>query len=68
MDVDEICRKLRETAREYGQEALKGAIVLCPYGTNGGQVGGHKCIDVPTLDTERLAYVSWEVARFFEEA
>jgi|WetSurMetagenome_2_1015567.scaffolds.fasta_scaffold45402_2 hypothetical protein len=65
--VEEVCRKLRLTVAEYGQKKIDGAILV---GSNydGDQISGLKYINCPTLFGCRMGNVSFEVARFFEDA
>lgn len=62
---EDICRKLRLTAAEFGQKSLTGARVLSCYDYD--SVGRHEHITIPTLSIITLANVSFKVARFFED-
>ncbi|MFZ3049091.1 MAG: hypothetical protein WA151_24515 [Desulfatirhabdiaceae bacterium] len=63
---EDICRRLRETSREFGRLALNGAIIIGPYDLGDG-VGGHGYIQAPTLGGIKLAKVIFKVARYFED-
>jgi len=63
---EEICRKLRETAREFGQEAVTPATIIGAIGLE-SPVYGHQYVQCPTVFQLTLGNVSWKVARFFEE-
>jgi len=68
IDIEEkICKMLRNTVREFGQRKVTGAIIIGPWDL-GDCVGGHRYIMAPTIGTATLAYVSWEICRFFEDA
>lgn len=67
--VEEICRKLRATASEFGQDALNNAVVIdgdSEYDCD--TIGGHKFIYAPTISNPILAKCGFKVARFFEDA
>lgn len=65
IEKETICHKLRETAKEFGQESLNSAVIVGPdIGYN--EVGGHEYITIPTLGSYKLGKISFKVARFFE--
>ena len=65
---EDICRKLRETSRECGRDALEsGAVIIGPEWTETDQVGGVKYLNAPTIAQVTLAGTDWETTRFFEE-
>ena len=66
---EEICRKLRIAAQDFGQEALNMDTV-CVVGADYSieSVGGHKYIYAPTISVETLTGCSFKVARCFEDA
>ena len=64
---EEICRKLRETAKECGQNKVNDAVIVGGYNLV-SPVGGHQYIMCPTLGSFKLANVDWKVARVFENA
>jgi hypothetical protein len=64
---EEICRKLRETVQEVGQDRITPAIILGPWDLN-SPVGGHQYLVAPTLGEATLANTDWKTARVFEEA
>ena len=63
---EEICRKLRETTREFGQETVTPATIIGAIGLE-SPVYGHQYVQCPTVFQLTLGNVSWKVARFFEE-
>ena len=70
--TEEICRKLRATAGEFGQDKMRmdEVVVITPLITptlDNGKVGGHTCIRAPTIGETTLGNCSYDVARFFED-
>jgi len=64
--VENICRKLRLTAQEFGQKAIENAVIIgSEY--DGESISGHKYIDCPTVSGSKLGGVEFKVARFFED-
>ena len=66
-ETEEVCRKLRLTAAEFGQKNLFGAIVIGPSDLP-KNFGGHDYINVTTVGEYRLGNIGWKIARFFEDA
>ena len=63
---DNICKRLRLTAAEFGQKNLDGAILVGPY-HDIEQLGGHKYLCCETLAETKLAGVDYKMSRFFED-
>ena len=64
---EEVCRKLRETVREFGQAKVTPGILVGPYYFDDNQIGGHQHIQCTTLSNIKLANVGFKIARFFED-
>jgi len=60
-----ICKKLRETIKEYGAESVDGASIIGddPFAI---MISDVPYIYAPTISEETLSDVKFEVARFFE--
>ena len=67
-EIDEICRKLRATVREYGQDKMKMGKVVIITTLDCKNIGGHNCVRVPTIGQTTLGNCSFGIARFFEDA
>lgn len=65
-DKEEVCRQLRATAQEFGQEALANAVIIGNAGIE--HCGGHQYIHAPTVSITTLGLCDFKVARFFEDA
>jgi len=63
---DELCRKLRVIAREYGQNKLKGAVMVGSLDVD--HISDIPYINCPSLGTETLGNVDFKTARAFEDA
>ena len=63
---EEICRKLRETVKEFGQREVAGAVII---GSDDilSFVGGHTYLIAKTISITTLGNVEYKVARFFED-
>lgn len=62
---EDICRKLRETATEFGSEDLEGAVIIGHYDVE--SISNLRYITAPTVASETLGNVDFKVARFFED-
>ena len=67
-EIDAICRKLRLTVAEYGQDAVAMDEVVIITTLHNERIGGHKCVQVPTISEATLGNCRFEVARFFENS
>ena len=63
---DELCRKLRVTASERGQDSLKNAVMIGQYKAD--MVSNIPYITCPTVSIETLGCVDYKTARQFEDA
>jgi hypothetical protein len=63
---EDICRRLRETVKEFGQKEVTGAIIIGNLDIS-SCVGGHKYLIAKTISNHTLANVKFKVARFFED-
>lgn len=64
--IEEISRKLRIAAREYGADSLTGAVIIGGYDI-GNKVAGIEYVCCPTVSGPILGRVPYKVARFFED-
>ena len=64
---EELFRKMRETEAEFGIGTLKDAVIVGPYDF-GDTLSGIKYIIFPTIAEIKIGNVSFEMARFFENA
>ena len=74
--VEEICKKLRNTAKYYGEERIKNGVILGTVNLEElnvlpveqtHNIGGKQYVYVPTIVTSTLGNVEGNVATFFEE-
>ena len=65
--TEEICRKLRATAGEFGQDKMRMDKVVIITTLIDKKIGGHTCIRAPTISETTLGNCSYDVARFFED-
>ena len=65
-NVEEVCRKLRETVKEFGQAAIDNTIIVGSDDTIGDSISGHKYVYAPTVGDFKLASTTYKIARFFE--
>jgi hypothetical protein len=61
-----ICRKLRLTALEFGQNSLANATIIGPDDLE-SPISGINYIMCPTIVEVTLGGVDFKVARFFED-
>lgn len=64
---EDLFRKLRKTATEFGQDRLNDAVIIGPDEFV-SPISGHQYLTCPTLGQVTLGNVDWKVARFFEDA
>lgn len=62
---DEICRKIRMVATEFGNDIVKNSIIVTNM-LDCEACGGVKVIVTPTVNLT-LGNVEYKVARFFED-
>lgn len=69
MIIEEIARKLRATAKEYGEKSLDFAFIVSgePILEDRDHVCGIPYVHVPTMSHITLGDVKYKTARFFEE-
>ncbi|HHC18930.1 MAG TPA: hypothetical protein ENK81_00805 [Euryarchaeota archaeon] len=64
-EIELLCKKLRETVKEFGQESIDDASIIgCRDLLNVSDV---PYIYAPTISEDTLAGVQFDVARFFED-
>ncbi len=64
--TEEICRKLRNTVKEFGQDRVNGAVIMGPDDL-GEQISGHQYVVTKSKCEVILGNVDFKVARFFED-
>jgi hypothetical protein len=66
--TNDVCKRLRLTAMEFGHEVLKNAVVIdAPYNYGETSIGGIPFINCPTISGQKLGNVDYKVARFFAD-
>ncbi len=63
--IEGIARKLRETEKEFGRDALSKAVIIDHLDIE-GQICGKDYIHAPTMAGPILGNVKFKVSRFFE--
>lgn len=66
-EIEEICRKLRATVAEYGQDKLRMDKVVIISTLSEEKIGGHQCVRSPTISNATLGNCSFRIARYFED-
>ena len=65
-EIEEICRKIRACAKEFGEEKISNAVIIGnSLGTD--HVSNLQYIYAPTIPGWTLGMVEFKVARFFED-
>ena len=65
---ENVIRKLKATIKEFGVKAVEGVTLIGPSTVDWKQLNGYRYIPCATLAEVKLGNVTFEVARFFEDA